>query len=575
MLDEFHTAVLMGRMLDLLKRAPERAADEFKAALKSLLELAARRSLTVRLDGDTLTVEGVAVPADTPFVAVLASQMQAHGLAGIQVAHQATAIDLLHLVKALAPDLMAAGPDYSVEQRLRDSKVATVSVVSALVAEAVKDRRQVRVTEALASVGVAEPPPSPDQRRMVSTATGGSRDTTLEQQLAQAAMLSPLIAAMDDTVPPPVLQRRLETIQASITKAFDQKRMEQAIDGLAALVRREAKAASEQTRRAYALPLRWLLIERYMAQVVPYLLDQLYQADALAILRRAGKDGTRVVVQHLADAPTFAERRALLHAVRQLEEGIDVIADMLGHHQWFVVRNMADLAGDLKITEAVDALRRAVEHADSRVRKSAGIALAKIGTQSAAWGVVKVLRDPEADIRLAVAREITGEGLGGVVPTLTTAAETEQHPEALFEYYRALGRIGSAAAVQALRRRRQQQCQVPRPRAAMSRSVRSRRRCPRRRPRCAQRRRSASPRSGARRTPGRRRLAPLGAAGHTRDGVARRFVSDRRPPARPRRLVVTRFASSSTFMLATSSLTIGFMPSGHSVACVAIRARRT
>src|SRR5574341_971027 len=110
--------------------------------------------------------------------------------------------------------------------------------------------------------------------------------------------------------------------------------------------------------------------------MVPYLLDQLYQADAL----------------------TFAERRTLLSAVRQLEEGVDVIANMLGHHQWFVVRNMADLAGDLKIAEAVDALRRAVEHADSRVRKSAGVALAKIGTQSAAWGVVKVLRDPEVEI---------------------------------------------------------------------------------------------------------------------------------------------------------------------------------
>lgn len=449
MQDEFSAAVLMGRMLDLLRRTPETTADH-KAALKSLLELAARGSLTVRLDRGTLTVEGVAVPADTPFVAVLMSQMQAHGLAEIHVGHQATAVDLVHLLQALSPDLMAAGPDYSVEQRLHEGKVATVSVVSTHVAEAVKDRRQVRVTEALASVGVAGPPPGPDQLRAVSSASGGARDAMLEQQLSHATMLSPLIGALDDAAPTPVLQRQLDTIQASITKAFDQKRMEQAIDGLAALVRREAKAANEQAKRAYAVPLRWLLIERHMTEVVPYLLDQLYQADALVILRRAGKDGTRVVVQHLADAPTFAERRTLLSAVRQLEEGVDVIANMLGHHQWFVVRNMADLAGDLKIAEAVDALRRAVEHADSRVRKSAGVALAKIGTQSAAWGVVKVLRDPEVEIRLAVAREINGEGLGGLVPTLSAAAEAEQHPDTLHEYYRALGRIGTPSAVQVL-----------------------------------------------------------------------------------------------------------------------------
>ena len=263
-------------------------------------------------------------------------------------------------------------------------------------------------------------------------------------------MLSPLIAALDDTAPQSILQRQLEIIQASITGAFEQQRVEQAIDGLAALVRREAKAADDQTRRAYVMPLRRLLIERYLTQVVPHLLDQLYQADALAILRRAGETGTWGVVQHLVDAPTFAERRALLNAVRQLEAGMDVIADMLGHHQWFVVRNMADLAGDLRIVEAVEALRRAVEHADARVRRSAGVALAKIGTPGAARGVVNALRDPDADVRLAVAREINGEGLNGLVPTLTAAAEAEQHPEALFEYYRALGRIGTAAAAQAL-----------------------------------------------------------------------------------------------------------------------------
>jgi HEAT repeats len=446
----FSTAVLLGRMLDLLKQAPQTAADQFKAALKSLLELVARRSLTVRLNQDTLTVGGVAVPADTAFVAVLVSQMQAHGLVAIHIGHRATAMDVLRLLQALSPDLVAAGPGYSVEQRLRKDHVATVSVVSAQVDEAERDRPQDGGTEAPAPVGVAGPPFASRQLQALPTATAGPSDATFEQRLAQANMLSPLIAALDDTVPQPVLQRQLDIIQAGITKAFEQKRMEQAVDGLAALVRREATAANEPTRRAYAAPLRRLLIEGYLSQVVPSLLDELYRADAVTILRRSGRNGTWMVVQHLAEAPTFAERRALLNAVRQLEAGMDMIADMLEHHQWFVVRNMADLAGDLKIVEAVDALRRAAEHADSRVRRSAGVALAKIGTPSAARGVVKVLRDPEVDVRLAVARELNGGGLDGLVPTLSAAAETEQHPATLFEYYRALGRIGTAAAVQTL-----------------------------------------------------------------------------------------------------------------------------
>ena len=448
MKDEFTAAMMMGRLLDLLRRSPETSADH-KAALQSLMDLVGRRSFTVRVEDQALSVEGVVVPAETPFAAVLMSQMQTHQLGQIHIANRAAAVDLVQLLQALALDLMAAGPGYSVEQRLRERNVATVSVVSASATEAARDRRQVRVTDALAAVGLAGSPGS-DELGVVTAASGSARDGTLDERLAKATTLSPVIEALDERVPIPILQRQLETIQARVTKAVDEGRLEQAIDASAALVRRETAALSEEARRAYAVVLRRLLIERHLVKIVPRLLDELYQGDALVVLRRAGKDGTRAVVQQLAEAATFAERRTLLKVVRQLEEGVDVIANMLGHHQWFVVRNMADLAGDLKIEEAVDALRRAVEHQDSRVRASAGIALAKIGTANAAWGVVKVLRDPDGGIRLAVAREIRGEGLGGLIPSLVAVGETEQDSEILFEYYRALGRIGTPAAVQAL-----------------------------------------------------------------------------------------------------------------------------
>jgi HEAT repeat protein len=449
--DEVTAALLMGRMLDLLRRAPPDSADH-KAALRSLLELVDRKSFTVRLEEGGLTVEGVGIPPETPFVTLLISQMRAHCLAEIHIGHQATAVDLAQLLHALSPDVLAAGPEYSVEQRLREARVATVSTVSSKEAEAVRERRQVRVTDALASIGVLGAAPGPDPLRMVSAGSAGAQDGTLARQLSQAATLSPLINGLDDTVPLTLLQRQLDAIQASVTKAFDEGRTDQAVDGLAALVRRDAQASDEQVRRAYGVVLRWLLNERNLAKVVPYLLDQLYQADALTVLRRAGRDGTWIVVQQLAQAPTFAERRTLLGAVRHLAEGVDVIANMLGHHEWFVVRNMADLAGDLKIAESVDALRRAVEHDDPRVRKSAGVALAKIGTADAAWGVVRALRDPERDVRLAVARAIGGQGLAGVTPSLLKAAESEPDADTLHEYYRALGRVGTAAAVQALAR---------------------------------------------------------------------------------------------------------------------------
>jgi HEAT repeat protein len=187
-----------------------------------------------------------------------------------------------------------------------------------------------------------------------------------------------------------------------------------------------------------------------LRRVVPMLLDELYAADILTIMRRAGADGTRVMVHHLVNAPTFAERRAYLTALREIEEGSEVIAGLLGHSEWYVVRNAADLVADLRIVEAVPLLGRVTEHEDERVRLSVALALARIGTPDAVRFLRAPLRDPVREVRLAVARELRGKGLGALSMVLVNAAETEDDPEIVAEYYRALGRIGTPEAVQAL-----------------------------------------------------------------------------------------------------------------------------
>jgi HEAT repeat protein len=60
------------------------------------------------------------------------------------------------------------------------------------------------------------------------------------------------------------------------------------------------------------------------------------------------------------------------------------------------------------------------------------------------------LKDSESNIRLAVARAIAGKGLSGLAMVLVSAAESEEDPDVMAEFYRALGRIGTSGAVQAL-----------------------------------------------------------------------------------------------------------------------------
>jgi HEAT repeat protein len=236
-----------------------------------------------------------------------------------------------------------------------------------------------------------------------------------------------------------------------VVKALDAGRIDQAVDGVAALVRKELEAKSDDGKRAFTVALRRLLVDHNLDHFAGYLLDDLYADDVVTILRRAGKPGTKVLIERLVQAKTFAERKAYLNVLRDVEEGTEAVAGMLSHSEWYVVRNMADLAGELRIQEAVPALGRAIENKDDRVRRSAGVALAKIGTPQTVAFLRKVLDDPDPKVRIAIFAEVGGRGHGSLAMPLVAATEKEEVAEVRAQYYRALGRIGTPDAVNALK----------------------------------------------------------------------------------------------------------------------------
>src|SRR6266571_4626538 len=87
-------------------------------------------------------------------------------------------------------------------------------------------------------------------------------------------------------------------------------------------------------------------------------------------------------------------------ALTQMTQGTEQLVHMLDHPEWFVVRNVAELVGELGMEEAVPALSRQLGHADDRVRKAAALALAKIGTRSAAEPLRRALRDRSPEVRI-------------------------------------------------------------------------------------------------------------------------------------------------------------------------------
>ncbi|PYP30660.1 MAG: hypothetical protein DMD47_09105 [Gemmatimonadetes bacterium] len=175
-----------------------------------------------------------------------------------------------------------------------------------------------------------------------------------------------------------------------------------------------------------------------------------HRSDAILALQRAGAGGVKVLIDLLVAAPTMAERRVLFDALSQMKEGTGQLVHMLGHRQWFVVRNGAELVGELGLEEAVPALARQLEHPDDRVRKAVALALAKIGSGSAAEPLLHALRDRSPEVRMQVALGIGGLKAGALAMPLVVAMEEEQDEAVERELILALGRIGSPDAVLAL-----------------------------------------------------------------------------------------------------------------------------
>lgn len=265
-----------------------------------------------------------------------------------------------------------------------------------------------------------------------------SQDTTdLLSQLDQ----NPLAPGIGETLT--VLNRQVESVMRL-------GKIEQAMQIVYTIVRIEQRVEDPAGRRQYGIALR-RMITRQMLDGLSKMVQVPHLEDAASmVLQRAGPDGVEVLLDLLASSNTVNERRGVFNALTQMKEGQDQLIHMLGHPQWFMVRNVADLVGELALEAAVPALTKQLDHTDERVRRQVALALAKIGTRSAAEPLRRALRDKSVDVRRQAALGVGGRKASALAMPLVVALEEEKDPEVVRELIFALGRIGSPDAVQAL-----------------------------------------------------------------------------------------------------------------------------
>jgi HEAT repeat protein len=200
------------------------------------------------------------------------------------------------------------------------------------------------------------------------------------------------------------------------------------------------------------ITLRRTLTREALAQMAQLATDQRLAPIVTAVLRRGGGDAVEVLLGLLSTAQSIRERKVFMTVLRAMRSGTDRALAMLDHDEWFVVRNVAELVGELRMEEAVPQLAGLLEHRDSRVGRAAAAALAKVGSVATVEPLRRVLREGAPELRAFVASSIGGPHARALAMPLVALLDGESEPVVVAEYYRALGRIGTPDAVQALTR---------------------------------------------------------------------------------------------------------------------------
>jgi len=242
----------------------------------------------------------------------------------------------------------------------------------------------------------------------------------------------------------------LAVLGRQVEAAAKAGKIEQVLKIISGIARVEQTIPEGSARRHYGIALKRMFTKSTLEALAQLAAMPVHQADAILALQRSGADGAEVLLDLLVAATTIDDRRHAFNVLTQMKHGGDQMVHMLGHHQWFVVRNIAELVGDKGLEEAVPALAKQLDHADERVRKAVALALAKIGSRAAAEPLRRALRDTSAGVRLQAALGVGGRRANALAMTLVVALDEEKDPEVERELILALGRIGSPDAVQAL-----------------------------------------------------------------------------------------------------------------------------
>jgi hypothetical protein len=460
------------RLVHLLLHEPKNIANQ-KAALRLLVAMAKEGEVTLTLSDWQVVANGSLLPPQLEGVQDLGAQLIGHAVAELVAERDATAPDLLGIARTLASEPVPGDGGQSLTDKLAALGAKTVRVtlsgnaplprlptvsmpthgsdVSAPV-ERPAETTSSRNTRDVPAVAQAAPPP-----RRLSTEIGlmrGLTDSYLSQFAApntSRGSVSNGFTQLDASTSATEITKLLDGVAGAAESAFREGDAETLGLAMAGIVKRESSAADANIRRAYGAAVRRLAKKPILAAVAPLLAArrELYE-ELFAVFARTGDDGAEALIEQLNAAQSLTDRRVYFDSLRKLNAGIQVLIHHLGDSRWYVVRNAADLLGEMSANEAEPKLSDLLQHDDDRVRKAAVSALSKMTGAGAVKGLAASLDDDAPGVRMRAAAALGTSKTSAAANALIKHLEREEVAEVQHTCLASLGKIGSGDAIRFL-----------------------------------------------------------------------------------------------------------------------------
>ena len=441
--------------------------EEQKTALRGLHTTAKAGAVNLAANHEALEANGEPVPRQLTGVEDLLAQMALHGLAMVTVAVNAKPADLLTAARIIGGMPVIGDGGVAAEAQRVAAGVTTVRFAARPRVLPEKPPRATTATELPSLEGmefgeVFDDPLARAQSRATPRATqaitsgehrgGGGLFDQFAAARTPTESYDVVLARIEHTMDSDIIARGLEDLTILAEEAARDGKMAVVTEILSRLGKREPSLPHFESRRAFSLTLRRVAkpeILKYVAGQLPH--DEARRDDNVAILIRAGDAGAEALIERIAAGTHQRDRRMYVQALSRMEPGVPSLLRMLDDERWFVVRNAADLLGELQVSEAEQPLNALLQHGDERVRKSATSALMRMGTPKALEMIQRALTDPVPQTRIHAAAALAArKDVRTSAPHLLRSLEIEKDEEVQTAFLMALGRFATPEAVQRL-----------------------------------------------------------------------------------------------------------------------------